>query len=61
MNCLPQDQIESENKDKIKHTFNIQHFLVRMVDLLHVTIIKGDRIMEMFSFLNSISPVELME
>ena len=50
-----------KNKDKIKHTFNIQHFLERMVDLLHVTIIKGDRIMEMFSCLNSISPVELME
>ena len=60
MNCLPWINLNPDNKDEIKHTFNIRKFSIGMVDLLHVTGIKGDRIMEMFSCLNSASSIELM-
>ena len=49
-----------KNKDETKHTFNIRNFLWGMVDLLLVTRIKGDKIMEMFSCLNSVWPAEMM-
>ena len=52
--------LNAKSKDEIKHTFNIREFLKGMVDLLHVTRIKGDKIMKMFSCLNSVSPVETM-
>ena len=52
--------LNAKSKDEIKHTFNIREFLKGMVDLLHVTRIKGDKIMKMFSCLNSVLPAETM-
>ena len=56
----PRLNFNAKNKDEIKHTFNIRKFLIRMVDLIHIARIKGDKIMEIFSCLNSVWPVELM-
>ena len=49
-----------DNKDEIKHTSNIRKVSIGTVDLLHVTGIKGDKIMEIFSRLNSASSIELI-
>ena len=49
-----------DNKDEIKHTSNIRKVSMGTVDLLHVTGIKGDKIMEIFSRLNSASSIELI-
>ena len=56
----PWINLSPDNKDEIRHTSNIRKVSIGTVDLLHVTGIKGDKIMEVFSRLNSASSIELI-
>ena len=56
----PWINLSPDNKDEIRHTSNIRKVSIGTVDLLHVTGIKGDKIMEIFSRLNSASSIELI-